>query len=72
MERNEILKSVGFSDKFLHALDEFEKSVPNVFYEVPFDESEQVFNVVDTSGQLLINRPNDNYNSNIIVQQATV
>jgi hypothetical protein len=70
MERNEILKSVGFSDKFLNALNEFEKSVPNVYYEVPFDETEQTFNVVDTSGQLLINRPNDNYNSNIIVQQA--
>lgn len=72
MERNEILKSVGFSDKFLNALNEFEKSVPNVFYEVPFDENEQIFNVADTSGQLLINRPNDNYNSNVIVQQAAV
>ena len=70
MERNEILKSVGFSDKFLSALNEYEKSVPNVYFEVPFDEKEQTFNVVDTSGQLLINRPNDNYNSNIIVQQV--
>ncbi len=72
MERNEILKSVGFSDNFLNALNEFEKSVPNVFYDVPFDEKEQIFNVVDTSGPLLINRPNDNYNSNIIIQQAAV
>jgi len=70
MERDEILKSVGFSDAFLKALAEFEKSVPNVYYEVPFDESEHVFHVTDSSGQLFINRPNDNYNHNIIVRQS--
>jgi hypothetical protein len=36
MDRSEMLKSVGFSDKFLQALQEFEKAVPNVYYEVPF------------------------------------
>jgi len=70
MERNEILKSVGFSDKFLNALNEFDKAVPNVHYEVPFTENSNVYNVVDTSGQLIINRPNDNYNSNIIVRKS--
>lgn len=72
MERNELLKSIGFSDNFLNALNEYDKSVPDIFYEVPFEENEQFYNVVDSSGQLLINRPNDNYNSNIIVTQLAV
>lgn len=72
MERNEILKSVGFSDNFLNALNEFDKSVPNVFYQVPFEDGEQAFNIVDTSGRIQINRPNDNYYSNIIIQQSAV
>jgi hypothetical protein len=70
MERNEILKSVGFSDKFLNALNEFDKAVPNVHYEIPFIENENIYTVVDTSGQLIINCPNDNYNSNIIVRKS--
>ena len=70
MERDEILKSAGFSDAFLKALNEFEKAVPNIYYEPSFDESEQVFNVTDTSGQLIVNCPNDDYNHNLIVRQA--
>jgi hypothetical protein len=70
MERNEILKSVGFSENFLNALNEFDKAVPNVHYEVPFVENEHNYTVVDTSGQLIINRPNDNYNSNIIIRKS--
>lgn len=70
MERNEILKSAGFSDKFLKALEEFEKAVPNVYYEVPFNDNQHDFNLVDTTGQLIIDHPNDNYNNNIIVRQA--
>lgn len=70
MERNEILKTIGFSDDFLKALSEFEKSVPNVYYEVPFNEKEQTFNITDTSDQLIINQPNDNYNQNVIISQA--
>lgn len=70
MERNEILKSIGFSDAFLKALAEFEKSVPNIYYEVPFDENEHTFNITDSSGQLIINHLNDSYNHNIIVRQS--
>ena len=70
MERDEILKSVGFSDKFLNALNEFDKAVPNVYYEVPFIEYKNIYTVIDTSGQLIINRLNDNYNSNVIVRKS--
>jgi len=70
MERNEILKSVGFSNEFLKALEEFEKSVPNVFYELPFNENEQSVKHVDLTGRSIIIQPNDNYSHNIIVRQA--
>ena len=70
MERDEILKSAGFSDAFLKALHEFEKAVPDIYYELPFDESEQVVNITDISGQLIVNCPNDGYNHNLIVRQA--
>jgi hypothetical protein len=69
MERNEILKSVGFSDKFLQALQEFEKAVPNVYYDIPFKESVTELNIIDTSGQVTINQSSDNYNQNIIIRQ---
>ena len=68
MERGEILKSAGFSDAFLKALNEFEKAVPDIYYELPFDESEQVVNITDISGQLIVNCPNDGYNHNLIVR----
>ena len=45
-------------------------AVPNIYYELPFDEDEQVINVADISGQLIINCPNDGYNRNLIVRQA--
>ena len=69
MERNEILKSIGFSDKFLQALQEFEKSVPNVYYEAPFKDNVAELNIVDTTGQITIDQTTDNYNQNIIVRQ---
>ncbi len=69
MKRNEILKSVGFSDEFLKALKEFEKAVPNVYYEVPFKDSVAELNMVDTSGQITIDQTSDNYNQNIIIRQ---
>lgn len=69
MERNEALKSVGFSDKFLQALKEFENVVPNVYYEAPFDDNIAEFNMIDTTGQITINQTSDNYNQNIIVRQ---
>jgi hypothetical protein len=70
MERDEILKSAGFSDAFLKALNEFEKAVPNIYYDLPFDESEQLVNVTDTSGQLIVNCLNNGYNHNLIVRQT--
>jgi hypothetical protein len=69
MERNEILKSVGFSDKFLQALQEFEKAVPNVYYDIPFKENVTELNIIDTSGQITIDQSSDNYNQNIIIRQ---
>jgi hypothetical protein len=69
MERNEILKSVGFSEKFLQALQEFEKAVPNVYYDVPFKDNVAELNMVDTSGQITIDQSSDNYNHNIMVRQ---
>jgi hypothetical protein len=70
MERNEILKTIGFSDDFLKALSEFERSVPNIYYEVPFNEEEQTFDIIDTSEQLIITHSNYNYNHNLIVTHA--
>lgn len=69
MEANDILKSVGFSDKFLQALKEFEKAVPNVYYEVPFKDNFEDLNMLDTSGQITIEQASDNYNHNIMVRQ---
>ncbi len=70
MERNEILKSLGFSDKYLQALQEFEKVVPNIYYEAPYNDNQHNFITFDTNGQLIIDHPNDKYNQNIIVKQA--
>jgi len=70
MERYELLKSIGFSDKFLNALNEFEKAVPNVYYELPFNDNEHGGNFFDTNSNLIIDHPNDNYNQNIIVRQG--
>ena len=53
MERNEVLKSIGFSDVFLSALSEFEKAVPNVNYELPFNEEIQSIVVEDSSNNLI-------------------
>lgn len=69
MERNQILKEAGFSDKFIEALKEFEKAVPNVYYDVPFKEEVTELNIIDTSGQITINQSSDNYNQNIIIRQ---
>jgi hypothetical protein len=69
MERNEILKSVGFSEKFIQALQEFEKVVPNIYYEVPFENNITDLNIIDTSGQVIIDQTSDNYNQNIIIRQ---
>lgn len=69
MERIEILKSVGFSERFLKALQEFEKAVPNIYYEVPFKDNIAELNILDTSGQITIDQISDNYNQNIIVRQ---
>ena len=69
MERNEILKSVGFSEKFLQALQEFEKAVPNVYYDIPFKENVTELNIIDTYGPLTIDHSSDNYNPNIISRQ---
>jgi hypothetical protein len=67
--RNEILKSIGFSDDFLKALAEFEKSVPNVYYDIPFDEKEYSFTNTDSTDQLIISHSNDDYSHNIVVTQ---
>lgn len=69
MERNEILKSVGFSEQFLQALQEFEKAVPNVYYDAPFKDKVAELNMVDTSGQITIDQSCDSYNHNILIQQ---
>lgn len=69
MERNEILKSVGFSNDFLHALQEFEKAVPNVYYEMPFNDNIAELHILDTSGQITISQVSDNYSQNIVVKQ---
>lgn len=70
MERNKILKAAGFSDQFLAALNEFEKSVPNVYYEPPFNETDQLYNTADTTGQFVIKSTNNNYNSNFIILES--
>jgi hypothetical protein len=69
MDRDEILKSVGFSDKFLSSLQEYEKAVPNVYYEVSFNDNVAELNMIDTTGQIIIEQSMENYNHNIIVRQ---
>lgn len=70
MERNEILKQIGFTDAFIEALQEFEKKVPVINYEVPFDTNDLHVNLNDDTDQLLITSSNDNYNHNLIVRQG--
>lgn len=70
MERNDILKSLGFTNRFLQALEEFEKTVPNVYYDVPFYDVQDNIVSLDHTSQLIIKQPNDGYNQNIIVKQA--
>lgn len=69
MERTEVLKSVGFSDKFLQALHEFEKAVPNVFFENPVFDNITEYNEIDISGHIIIDQISGDYNQNVIVQQ---
>jgi hypothetical protein len=70
MERDEVLKSLGFSDRFLQALQEFEKVVPNVYYDIPFYDSRDNYSSIGDNDPLIIERPNDGYNQNIIIRQA--
>ena len=70
MERDEILRSLGFSDKFLLALQEFDKAVPNIYYEAPFHDVQENITSLGDQRQLIIKHPNDNYNQNFIVKQA--
>ena len=70
MERNEILKSIGFSDSFLKALNEFDNSFSDVYYNMPFDENKHDYKVEDTSDRLIVNRVNDiaiAYDQNYII-----
>jgi hypothetical protein len=71
MERDEMLKTLGFSDRFLQALEEFEKAVPNIYYEAPFHDVKENLTSIGDNGHLIIEHPNDKYNQNIIVRQAS-
>jgi hypothetical protein len=68
MDRDEILKSVGFSADFIKALDDFEKSVPEVHFEPAFDDTDQVFDLVDTTGELVIKNTNEDFSERLIVR----
>jgi hypothetical protein len=70
MERDETLKSLGFSDRFLQALQEFEKIVPNVYYDTPYHDNRDNYSSVGGNDPLIIEHPNDGYNQNIIIRQA--
>jgi|GEM_PF-4783821 len=70
MERNEILKSAGFTEDFIRALQEFEKSVPEISFDTPFDVNNQEIRWNDMSEQLVITSTNDNYNYNLVVRQG--
>ena len=70
MERDEILKSLGFSDQFLQALQEFEKAVLNVYYDAPFHDGRNNYSSVGDSDPLIIRHTIDGYNQNIIIKQA--
>jgi len=67
MERNEILKSIGFSDNFLTALNDYDNKVSNDYFEIPVFETETEFNLFDSAGELIIDLPNDNYNNDLII-----
>lgn len=68
MERNEILKSVGFSDKFIDSLNEFEKSVPTNHLDITFEDFKPQIIIADSSGEILVSKTNDNYSSSLIVK----
>jgi hypothetical protein len=68
MDREEILKSVGFSTDFIKALKDFEKSVPEVHFEPAFDELDQFFDLVDTTGDLVIRNTNEDFSERLIVR----
>lgn len=43
MDRNEILKTIGFSDDFLKALEDYDKKVPNFQPQDFFDDNISTF-----------------------------
>ena len=70
MERDDILKSIGFTDKFLSELHAFEKSVPELLLEVPFDVTEPFVKFDEISDQITVTVVNDNYNQDMIIRQG--
>lgn len=66
-----LLKEVGFSKQFLEKLVEFDKAIPNIYFNLPFEQEEDSFNDIDGSEGFIINSVNDNYHTNIIVIQDT-
>lgn len=69
MKRDEILKSVGFSDKFIDSLNEFDKTVPVVQFDSSLDDFQHQIKIADASGEILLKKENDNYCSNLIVKR---
>lgn len=66
MNRNEVLKSIGFSDSFLETLDKFEEKYPISDYGQGFN-GRISFESIDSSGEIIVKDVNDNYFQNTVI-----
>ncbi|HRI21780.1 MAG TPA: hypothetical protein PLA68_12540 [Panacibacter sp.] len=66
-ERNVLLKEIGFSDKFLEALSEYEKAIPKTYNENIPDGSIESISTIDSKDLIIIEPPKPNYSAVIII-----
>jgi len=68
MEKNEILKEMGFSDSYLKELNEFDKATPIIEIKNYYEDDLRYFNSFQDVGGFTIVTNNDNYSKNLIVR----
>jgi hypothetical protein len=66
-ERDILLRQAGFSEAFIEAMHEFEKSIPDIDFDSTFEAVEDRVEVVDATNQAIISTANNNYANNVIL-----
>ncbi len=54
MEKNEMLKSIGFSDQLIKEIEDIGQRIPNVNFETISHNESRIFDISDTTGTLIV------------------